>query len=150
MRQWAHSCVLCAAPLLCVHLSSCVPFAVGCVQRPSFLLCAMCIPCVLFAVCCVHLLGFVCIPLVLCCVCIFCVLGSAPLPLLAVSLSLSATGRPSFTWAAHCNKWKTLECRKTKIHNYHKFSLEDEAEVTTNRDKQSQEVRKINLYSTQL
>ena len=43
----------------------------------------------------------------------------------------------------------TLECRKTKIHNYHKFNLENGDEVTTNRNKKSQEVRKLNLYLTQ-
>ena len=83
--------------------------------------------------------------------CIFCVLGSAPLPLLAVSLSQPPADLLSpEQHTAHCNKRKKhLNAERQKYTTIASSIWEDDDEVTTNMDKKSQDVRKINLHLTQ-
>ena len=136
-------CCVCISRAVCPLLwAVCNALVFCCVHT----LCALCSGLCTSPWVCVHPLSFVL------CVHLLCArIRATPV---TCRLSLSLSHRQTFfhlSGTLHtATSETTLECRKTKIHNYHKFSLEDEAEVATNRDKQSQEVRKINLYSTQL
>ena len=135
-------CCVCISRAVCPLLwAVCNALVFCCVHT----LCALCSGLCTSPWVCVHPLSFVL------CVHLLCARIRATPVTCRLSLSLSQPPADLLSPEQHTATSETThKCRKTKIHNYHKFSLEDEAEVTTNRDKQSQEVRKINLYSTQL